>query len=234
MPLGRLVEHDPASVAYALPALPYRVLKTIRWQRRTPILDQSDLHAQGIHAPGDPDSLGSCVGNAAAGLLGTDPYATSLTGVQVADLTESYAVQLYSDATRADTYAGSWPPDDTGTSGLAVCKVMRRRGLIGSYHHAFGLRACVTALQDGPVLVGIPWYEGMFHADAAGRVTISGDVAGGHELCAVGVDMAVREVLLANSWTTGWGDGGYLRLTFDQLDALLSQDGDVTVPARPS
>jgi hypothetical protein len=56
--LGRHVQHDPRSLRYAHGVLPKTAIKTVDWTRRAPIFDQGQL--------------GSCTGNAAAGLLGTD------------------------------------------------------------------------------------------------------------------------------------------------------------------
>jgi hypothetical protein len=218
-PLGRLVQHDPRSIGYAVPALPHAAMQSRRWERKIPILDQG--------------SLGSCTGNAGTSLLGTEPYASQLPGDLLSKLDEGFAVELYSAATRVDPFPGDYPPDDTGSSGLAVAKVLRQRGLTSSYRHAFGLRAAMSALQTGPVLIGIPWYESMFNPGADGRVSIDGDEVGGHELCVEGVDVDQREVLVANSWGAGWGDHGYLRLRLEQLRYLLRRQGDCTVPARP-
>ena len=39
---------------------------------------------------------------------------------------EQFAVALYSDATKVDAYPGTYPPDDTGSSGLAICTTQSR------------------------------------------------------------------------------------------------------------
>ena len=52
-PLGRHINHDPESRRYAYPETD-RVLQSVRWPRRTPVLDQGNL--------------GSCTGNAVSSL----------------------------------------------------------------------------------------------------------------------------------------------------------------------
>jgi hypothetical protein len=188
----------------------------VRWTRRAPILQQG--------------RLGSCTGNAAAGWLGTDD------AVQPgrADVTEALAVDIYSAATRIDPFDGAYPPEDTGSDGLSVAKVLKARGLIGSYTHCFSLGDVLAALQSGPVITGTPWYDGMFTARARGLVEISGPVAGGHEYVVEGVDTDRAEVICANSWGPEWGEGGHFRMSYDTYARLLAEDGDATVLHAPA
>ncbi len=192
------------------------------WERVLGILDQGDL--------------GSCTGNAGTGALGTEPFYT-LTGKAVLPApddvksAEEFAVQLYSDATIVDGYPGRYPPDDTGSSGLAICKVLKTRGTINRFRWARSAYGFVRLLQEGPVLQGMPWYNAFFEPDAQGfidsdkRWSGSG-VAGGHEVEALGVELDTKDVFssvitYANSWGTGWGDGGRFRMrlrTYEQLD----------------
>lgn len=216
-PLGRLVNHDPRSREFPFAARPEASapVRSVRWTRRAAILDQG--------------RLGSCTGNAAAGWLGTDD------AVQTgrADVTEALALDLYSAATAVDPFDGSWPPDDTGADGLSVAKVLKARGLIGSYSHCFSLADVLAALQSGPVITGIPWYEGMFTPGSRGVVTISGQLAGGHEFVIDGVDVDLAEVVFANSWGPGWGDHGWGRMSYDTYSRLLAEQGDATVLHAP-
>src|SRR5206468_3322308 len=97
-----------------------RGLKDQSWERVIAVLDQGQL--------------GSCTANAGTGALGTQPFydavgRETLPSTDAAEL-EKYAVQLYEDATVVDGYPGSYPPDDTGSSGLAICKVLKTRSII--------------------------------------------------------------------------------------------------------
>ncbi len=212
-PLGRHVEHDPRSRGFAyLPPAKLTLTRSLTWPRRAPILDQGQL--------------GSCTGNAMAGWLGTDPHGTSK------GIDEPLAVSLYSDATRLDPYPGAYPPEDTGSSGLAVCKAAQNRGLLTSYRHAFDFAATLDALTHGPIIVGVPWYESMFTPQASGYLTISGSVVGGHEFLIRGIDPRKKHVLADNSWGYDWGRKGRFWLHWADLERLLSEDGDATVPQR--
>lgn len=207
--LGRRVEHDPRSRGF--PADRATRLRTVEHAHYGPVLDQGQL--------------GSCTGNAMAQLLNCDPYVATRGGQL---LTEADAVQLYSDATRLDPYDGEYPPADTGSSGLAAAKAARNRGLIHSYRHAFGLTHTLYAIPLRPVIIGIPWLARMFDVRADGWLDVSGDVAGGHEVCLTGLDVDAAAVTVLNSWGDGWGMAGTAWLAWADLDRLLRDDGDCT------
>jgi hypothetical protein len=222
--LGRHVEHDPRSLAYAHGVLPKSAIKSVDWARRAPIFDQGQL--------------GSCTGNAAAGLLGTDstarPGATSaaVDGATV-PVDEALAVRQYSLATELDTFDGAYPPDDTGSSGLGAAKALVKLGLATSYTHAFSLDALKSALQQGPVMAGTVWLNSMFDPTGAGNLTVDrhSGVAGGHEYVISAYDQGSGTFRMDNSWGTSWGVGGSAWLLEADVQWLLAQDGDVTVPA---
>ncbi len=206
--LGRHVEHDPRSRNFPAPRRPIP-LRNVLHQRHCPPFDQGNV--------------GSCTGNAEAGLLMTEPFYTS-----GRVLTESDAVDLYSLATKLDRIKGDYPPDDTGSTGLAVMKAARQLGYIRGYTHAFGLQHALEALVLAPVITGVVWYEGFDTPDANGLISISGAIRGGHEFEVLGLDVDNKVVRACNSWGTGWGDQGYFQFSFDTWDQLLHQKGDVT------
>jgi len=213
-PLGRHVNHDDRSLTHAFAARPeaFLTIQSVTWTRRAPILDQGQL--------------GSCTGNAAAGWVGTD-NALRQGNPRV---TEDDAVGYYEAATLLDPYPGSYPPDDTGSDGLSVTKVLEDEGLVDSYSHGFSLNDLRAALQSTPVLIGIPWYEQMFEPSSRGYVTIGGALAGGHEVVVDSLDEDMQSIGFANSWSASWGQDGWGRMTFATVEQLLSEDGDVTVP----
>ncbi|MEV8475958.1 hypothetical protein [Streptomyces sp. NPDC051173] len=220
--LGRHIEHDPRSLAYALsedllPTAYTSVVHTVR----IPVLDQGDL--------------GSCTGNAAEALAGADPLYGAIPDTVAArptgdaDADERQAVALYSAASRLDGIQGQYPPTDTGSTGLAVAKAAQQAGLISGYQHALGLDQTLKALSAAPVIVGVNWYEGFDTPDPAGRVGVAGSVRGGHEFLLHGLDTRTQTVLARNSWGTGWGAGGCFSFSFDDLGRLLAEQGDATV-----
>lgn len=226
-PLGRFVEHDPRSRQYSFAAAaPIAAVSTI-WPTRAPCLDQG--------------RLGSCTGNAMAQLLNCDRGATARRRARHASyLRQRDAVKLYSAATRLDSAPGTYPPEDTGSSGLAVAKAARNAGFITRYSHTFTFDAFRTAIQFQPVIAGTLWTEPMNHPDRDGTIHV-GDISdatvlGGHEYLVRGIDYEHYRVVCRQSWGPRWGavspDGvsGTFYLSMDDFDELLHHQGDVTVP----
>jgi hypothetical protein len=218
--LGRFIEHDPRSRAYATADRgPEHAYEGVFHRRHSNILDQGQL--------------GSCTGNAGTGMLACEPFALSRP-VRGLGLDEAYAVKLYSDATHRDDVPGSYPPMDTGSSGLAIAKVLRARGLIDGYQHAFSVTGLLTALQTAPVIIGTVWLSGMDQPDSRGFVPVAGSVQGGHEyLCREfepGSTLDNGVITLDNSWGKGWGDRGRFRMHVRDMAYLLGQQGDVVAP----
>ena len=210
--LGRHVEHDPRSRNYS-------------YRRSLPITSVQHMSYIDIL---DQGQLGSCTGNAAVGALGYAPFWESLSASL---LDEDLAISVYSQATVEDSFPGVYPPTDTGSSGLAVAKVLQGRGLISGYRWMFSYLDALGALMQAPVIVGTNWYEGMFYPDATGRVTISGAVAGGHEYILDGYDAEAGKgfggvVWCRNSWGADWGVQGRFAMFGATLQRLLEQDGD--------
>lgn len=219
-PLGRHVHHDPRSRGFAVQAAPAQQLRTTRHTRLVPVYDQGNT--------------GSCTGNALAGALSTRPFTHRYKS-------ERTAVQFYSAATMIDPFDGSFPPDDTGSDGLSVCKVAKARGLISSYQHAFGLMPALTALVNGPILIGVNWYDSFDQPDADGlvRFTPGAQIRGGHEMEVAGLlletDGDVKgtdRITIPQSWGPGFGVNGWIQMEIATLERLLSEQGDVAVPVR--
>ena len=57
----------------------------------------------------------------------------------------------------------------------------------------------------------------------------TGAVAGGHEVCLIGVNVENELVTVLNSWGPSWGQQGTARMRWSVLGGLLEQQGDATV-----
>lgn len=207
--LGRHVAHDDASRAFPAPMA--ATVSSVRHQRLVPIFDQKNL--------------GSCTGNACAGSLSTAPFGNHFA--------EADAVSIYSQATHLDSIRGYYPPTDTGSSGLAVMKAAKKRGLIGGYSHGFGLDHTLRALMLGPGITGITWLTGC-DSPNNGLVRYVGSVRGGHEIELVGIDADDKLIIFANSWGDSWGKDGYFAMSWNDYAAALKDHGDATFPMLPN
>jgi hypothetical protein len=204
--LGRHVTHDARSRKH--PAKMAAEIVDVEHKRNVLPFDQGDL--------------GSCTGNACAGALSTEPFTNKFN--------ETYAVKLYSAATRLDRIKGVYPPTDTGSSGLAVMKAAKNLGLIPGYSHAFGLEHVLKSLALSPCIVGMAWLTGCDTPDENGLIKYTGSVRGGHEIQAFKVDKANQLVGFWNSWGKSWGKGGQFFMTWADLDLALRAHGDATFP----
>lgn len=164
-----------------------------------PVLDQEDLHKQGIDVtrlvPGalDTDALGSCTCNTGtahiaerwaaagkdlAGLTlsgGAGQIAMSATD-SVAD--EEFAIVLYHLVTdQTGNPAQEWPPTDCGSTGLYVCQELISQGLATSYKSAASVTGALALLQGGTVMMGGPWYNSWMTPDSSGFVDGDGSYA---------------------------------------------------------
>lgn len=207
--LGRHVVHDPRSRDYAVRAA--SPLRDVLHKRLVPIYDQGNL--------------GCCTSEAICGGVCTRPLGHHIRSQRTVKA-------VYHQETVLDGYAGTWPPDDTGSSSLAAFKAAQARGWISGYRWAFSLNDALAALMDGPAIAGIAWREGCDNPDSTGLVRYTGSVRGGHEICAVGVDVEAKRVRFANSWGDGWGDHGYFDMAFDDLATALADQGDFGQPVR--
>lgn len=234
--LGRHQRLDPASLNYTISGKGVR-LATSDHEPPCPILDQEDLHQQGIHPTkifpkvkglDDADALGSCVGNATVEHL-TERVGMAKLKLKASDSVgaEVLAIQRYHRATQLDEdWADEYPSTDCGSSGLGSAQACKADGLISSYRHAATARGVLAMLQTGTAISGWPWFNAWFEPDADGFID-SGDwessgIAGGHEFCLTAVEALVLNpddsinldatiVRARNSWAKGWGDHGSFR-----------------------
>ncbi len=213
MRLGRHVFHDERSKNFG--AEQAAKIKSVRHDSSGLPLDQADV--------------GSCTAEAVCGALNTDPDPAKVKGQWAGHtFTQDDAYKLYGLETRNE--GQPWPPNDPGGTGLWVCKAAKQLGWITSYRHAFGLTQALKALVLRPNIWGMNWYEGFDNPDADGVVRISGQIRGGHEIVAVEIQADKQLAGFVNSWGPGWGLNGKFYVGFGDLDRLLHEQGDVTVP----
>lgn len=222
--LGRQVVHDPRSRSFAFPAAALPELPTRRFRHRVYGPQPTPAQRLGCCTMVDQAVRANTVGNRVKG--------------QVLDL--AWAERWYEGATRLDPFPGAYPPDDTGSSGLAACKAAQEAGIVARYEWLFaGARQVLAALAgtDGrpglPVGVGTWWLEGMFDPDPETLlVRPTGRRVGGHQWSVIGWEPRHRALVGQCWWGPGFGDHGRFLIGLDDLDALLADDGDAHVTYR--
>ena len=140
------------------------------------------------------------------------------------------AHKLYSLATKLDPWSGSWPPTDTGSSGLASSKAAQQLGYGGAYRHVFrGADEVVELIQRGEaVSVGTWWMAGMFTPNKDKIIEPTGSRVGGHQYLARGYEVK-RDLIKIRCW---WGSFRDVWIRREHLNDLLMDGGDAHVQDR--
>lgn len=214
--LGRHVVHDPRSRQYAVSA-PREALVTRSFRHR--VFNPNPMPNQAI---------GCCTGVAEC-VMG-DTQGNRVRGVSL-DMDD--AVKVYSRATELDPFDGTYPPTDTGSSGLAAAKAATEMGIVERYEWVFGgVDQLLATLRDRPVAVGTRWDNHMFHPEPnTYLVTLGGGVAGGHEWTVIGYNKRY-DAFEGQCWWGNWAAKGMFRIRRADLATLLADDGDAHVSYR--
>ena len=208
--------HDPRSRRFDV---------SDRIKARVPIQDRlwpiGPVFDQGTTPPLSARDASGCVGMAAA----------AAGNVLGATLTKADALELYDRAQELDHVTGS---AYAGTSVLAGMKAGVERGLWAGYLWAFGTRDIAQALlQVGPVVIGIPWFDGMETPAADGVIRPTGAPAGGHAMALVGIRASKPGgpwFVAQQSRGTTVGDNGLVLIHHKDLSKLLAGIGEAAIP----
>lgn len=94
---------------------------------------------------------------------------------------------------------------------------------INSYTGYATMQARKDALATkGPLLAGMAVYNDFFAYSSGVYVKSSStSLAGYHCICCVGYDDSQQCWILKNSWGSGWGDNGFVRIRYNQADLLI-------------
>lgn len=168
-------------------------LKTVDHEPKIAVLDQEDLHKQGIKCStfikggGDPDALGSCTANTVIEALSRILSATEFQAMVSALGSQTLKVggNVYANTVAAERaaigfYAGctqqtgksdsEWPPTDCGSSGPYMYEYAKKLGYIRTEKIAHGATNIVSLMQADGALLGTTWFNNWFDPDAAGFI----------------------------------------------------------------
>jgi hypothetical protein len=184
-----------------------------------------------IHVEGDESYVAegvgvhNCIGHGVAHEAAASP-------VRVRGIDETVAHAVYKRAQQLDP----WPGEAyEGTSVLAGMKVGQERGWWSGYRWAMSMAELRAALEEGPVVIGVEWRDGMYKAPG-GVVTATGRVVGGHALLVTGYTPRHRTLKAPayrwrNSWSESYGVRGNAYISADDLyEILFAAGGEAAVP----
>lgn len=185
----------------------------------------------------DQGREGACVGYGWMAELLCEPAAPS--PQPTAQVGAVLASAYYKRAQVLDEFPGE---DYSGTSVLAGAKVMQENNFIGEYRWCFSVDQVRDAvITEGPVVIGIPWFDGMYETPPTGLVDVSGSAVGGHCITITGyhpefqIDSYSGPVFRwRNSWGPDYGINGSAYVKYDDLASLLAQQGEACVPMQRS
>jgi hypothetical protein len=183
----------------------------------------------------DQGSEGACVGHGWTGELLASPKPFKPTFERA----NEFAHGIYKRAQVLDP----WPGEDySGTSVLAGAKAIQELGYFEQYRWAFSVEQVRDAIiAEGPVVIGVNWYDGMYYTEPNGLVNVSGQRVGGHCLVLTGysprarlqgVKGYVEGFRWKNSWGTSYGKNGIGFIRIEDLDRLLHEQGEACIPVN--
>lgn len=172
----------------------------------------------------DQGYTSKCVGAAGRGWLTAGPV-RNMSGMDFH--------QLYVEAQQVDEWPGA-EPDYFGTSVRALFKVLKKQGVVSEYNWAFSLEPAVNhVLTVGPMVLGTTWFQDQMEPDKDGFIHAGGKEAGGHAYLMIGAhrekkcpDGSRGAARIVNSWGRSWGENGRAWISFNDLSALIADQGE--------
>jgi len=215
--LGRQIVHDSRSRGYAVGA-PRSISSRRSFRHR--VLGPVPVPRQ---------TIGNCTG--VDQCVRADAQGNRVRGVTLGMDT---AVSIYTRATELDPFLGTFPEEDTGSSGLAAEKAAKEAGIVARYEWIFGGADQVLAvLPDHPVGVGTRWHRDMFDPDPnTYLVHPTGPVVGGHQWSVIGYNQRLAAFEGMCWWGDDFGSHGLFRIRKADLADLLADDGDAHICYR--
>jgi hypothetical protein len=143
------------------------------------------------------------------------------------------ALEIYDRAWKLDDGNDPAAPVDrqSGITVNAGFKVLREDGVVKEWRHVWDADAVIQFLAGedadghrigGPVVMGLPWLEGMMEPDAEGLLHATGPLQGYHCVCFKQWRQSKGLIRFPQSWGRGYGDNGYVQLPAEDLRTLMT------------
>jgi hypothetical protein len=229
---GRIIKKENCSISYVVSPWRKTTLSILRGHNITEEYYKGKVYCATVKNStlvtryrGTVLISGNCVAFALGHELNARP-------AEVKNIPEPWLVKgVYWEAQRTDPWeGGSYPganPFYEGTSVLAGVKVLQKAGAFQEYRWAFSMNDIIMGVgYNGPAVIGVNWYEGMFNPDKNGFIRPTGFLGGGHAVMLKGVNVRKRIFTIRNSWGRSWGKNGDCYITFDDLNTLMNQRGE--------
>jgi hypothetical protein len=118
------------------------------------------------------------------------------------------------------------PNVENGTNVRSAAKVLKQSGLIGTYAFAGSTdEISYWLLNNGPVIVGTIWTEGMFKPDENNVIHPTGTVVGGHGYL-INEKTNSDYYGIQNSWDDSWGIKGKAYISISDFAKMLRNGGE--------
>jgi hypothetical protein len=155
----------------------------------------------------------------------------ALTGPNVIKTFSATEQEMYEWCQRNDAWPGSEtvPPTYKGTSTRASGRAAVLFGIATRYLWCFSIDDIIRALQLGPVVIGMDWWEHMSRPDKNNFIHIGGQRQGGHQIEISGYNRSRSETKfrLPNSWGNGWAVNGMCWASFSTIGDSMDNGGEV-------
>jgi hypothetical protein len=172
-----------------------------------------------------------CVGYCSHHFLRSEPHYDYLRDLRALGITGD---EIYYDCKIIDNE----PKAEDGTNANSAMKVLRAEGLITSWNWATTPEEVANWLGfKGPLMFGMNWHTSMDQPDKAAKVSIAGQIRGGHEFLGKGIfpdpiSLLDSWVKCLNSWGLGYGQFGNFYIKLRDLMTLLDEGGDICAPVK--
>ena len=72
--------------------------------------------------------------------------------------------------------------------------------------------------QNGPVIAGMKVFEDMYYYRSGIYRHVAGELRGLHAVAVIGYNDSKKYWIVKNSWGTGWGEQGFMRIADEVLN----------------